>query len=106
MRHFSPQELYEYLQTADPKPLLLDVREPWEYGICKIEGSQLLPMREIPRSLGELERARETVVICHHGVRSLQVAYFLEHAGFTDIINLSGGMAAWARDVDPSTPTY
>jgi rhodanese-related sulfurtransferase len=106
MRHFTPSEFNNYLTSSPEKPVLLDVREPWEFSICSLPDAQLLPMREIPRRLGELDREREIVVICHHGVRSLQVAYFLEHAGFNNIINLSGGMAAWAREVDPTTPTY
>jgi rhodanese-related sulfurtransferase len=107
MRHFSPKELHQYLQKkSDAPPLLLDVREPWEFDICKLPDAQLLPMRDIPLRVHELAREQEIVVICHHGVRSLQVAYFLEHAGFTDIINLSGGMAAWAREIEPAMPTY
>jgi rhodanese-related sulfurtransferase len=107
MRHFTPKELHAYLQheSATP-PLLLDVREAWEFELCQLPGAQLLPMRNIPSRVNELKRDQEIVVICHHGVRSLQVAYFLEHAGFTEVINLSGGMAAWSRDIDPAMPTY
>jgi len=106
MRQLTPQELKAYLDQADPPPLLLDVREPWEAGICRIDGSMLVPMRQIPQDARNLDPQRETVVICHHGVRSYQVAYFLEHSGFTNVINLAGGVAAWARDVDPTMPTY
>ncbi len=109
MRHFTPRQLSEYLsqatQTKAP-PFLLDVREHWEYQVCRIEGAQLLPMRQVPNAYPSLDRHRETVVICHHGVRSYQVAYFLEHMGFTNVVNLTGGVAAWARDVDPAMPTY
>ncbi|MCP4697320.1 MAG: sulfurtransferase [Gammaproteobacteria bacterium] len=104
MRHFSAAELQDYLQKS--QPLLLDVREPWEFNTCRIKGAQLLPMRQVPVEINSLERNRETVVICHHGIRSLQVARFLEHAGFDNVINLTGGVAAWARDVDLSMPTY
>ena len=106
MRHFTPHQLREYLDETTAPPFLLDVREQWEYQICRIEGSQLLPMRQVPNAYQHLDRHRETVVICHHGVRSYQVAYFLEHMGFTNIINLTGGVAAWARDVDPAMSTY
>ncbi len=106
MRHFTPRELKEYLETANPPPLLLDVREPWEYQVCHIDGAQLLPMRQIPVTSQALDQTRETVVICHHGVRSYQVSYYLERLGFSNIINLTGGIAAWARDVDPTMPTY
>lgn len=106
MRHLSASELKSYLDEADPAPVLLDVREPWEFGICRIDGSHLIPMRSIPASLRELDPDREIVVICHHGIRSRQVALYLEHQGFSNIINMEGGVAAWARDVDPQMPTY
>ncbi|WP_018873747.1 rhodanese-like domain-containing protein [Thioalkalivibrio sp. ALJ16] len=106
MRQLSPVELRDYLQQTDTPPLLLDVREPWEFQHCHIEGSRLLPMGQIPSASGELDPAAETVVICHHGVRSQQVAWFLERSGFSNVINLTGGIDAWARDVDPAMPTY
>ena len=99
-------ELSAYLESAEQPPFLLDVREPWEYGICRIEGSHLVPMRSIPDSLSELDPGRETVVICHHGIRSRQVALYLEHQGFTNVVNMEGGVAAWAREVDRRMPTY
>ena len=108
MRQFSAPQLKEYLAQTDTAPVLLDVREPWEYEYCRIEGSRLIPMGQIPMAVeaDELDRGRETVVICHHGVRSMQVAYFLEHAGFSNVINLAGGVDAWARDVDPNMRKY
>jgi rhodanese-related sulfurtransferase len=106
MRQLMPRGLQARLQAGGDPPLLLDVREPWEFGICRIEGAQLVPMRQIVASLSQLDRDRETVVICHHGIRSQQVALYLEHQGFTNVINLQGGVAAWARDVDPAMPTY
>jgi len=102
----SPQDLAARLRDGDEPLLLLDVREPWEFGVCRIEGSRSLPMRQIPAALGELDRDRELVVICHHGIRSQQVALYLDHQGFRNVINLQGGVAAWARDVDPAMPTY
>jgi len=86
--------------------VLLDVREPWEFQACRIEGARLLPMRELPARIGELDPAAETVVICHHGGRSLQAAMFLERQGFSCVHNLSGGVDAWARSVDPAMPLY
>ncbi|NIP72289.1 MAG: sulfurtransferase [Gammaproteobacteria bacterium] len=106
MRHFSPKQLKEHLEQADAAPLLLDVREPWEHQVCRIEGATLVPMRQIPRAVGELDSERDIVVICHHGVRSRQVGFFLERAGFDNVINLDGGVDAWAREVDPQMPTY
>jgi rhodanese-related sulfurtransferase len=106
MRQMTAIELQRYLAGNDTTPKLLDVREPSEYAICRIDGAELIPMRQIPSQLPKLDQQRETVVICHHGVRSYQVALYMERNGFDDIINLSGGVAAWARDVDASMPTY
>ncbi len=107
MRQIRPAELKAWLD--DPgrdKPLLLDVREPWEFDVCRIEGARLLPMRSLPAHLPELDRRRQIVVICHHGVRSFHAGRFLEHSGFADVINLTGGVDAWAKEVDPAMPTY
>ena len=106
MREFSAQQLHAYLNAAAEQPLLLDVREPWEFDKARIEGSTLVPMRSVPDRLQELDPARETVVICHHGIRSRMVGHFLESQGFSNIINLSGGVASWASDVDRQMPTY
>lgn len=106
MDHISAIELHRWLRESDPKPLLLDVREPVEFKYCHIEGSRNLPMGEVFLRLIELDPTRETVVICHHGVRSAQIANFLLGHGFKRVINLQGGIAAWARDVDPQMPTY
>ena len=107
MNHLSAPELAARL--ADPnqaRPLLLDVREPWEYQTCHIEGATLIPMQTIPARLQELDEETEIVCICHHGMRSMQVAAFLERNGFTRITNLTGGVYAWAVQVDPAMPTY
>jgi len=106
MREFSAQELRAYLDAAAEQPLLLDVREPWEFDKARIEGATLLPMRSVPDRLQELDPERETVVICHHGIRSRMVGHFLESQGFSNVINLSGGVASWASDVDRQMPTY
>jgi rhodanese-related sulfurtransferase len=107
MKQITPAQLAAWLGDASrPKPLLLDVREPWEHEQARIEGSQLVPMGEIVARVGELDRTREVVAICHHGGRSLQVAMFLEKNGFANVHNLSGGVDAWSRTVDPSVPLY
>lgn len=106
MRELSAAQLRDHLATAGSDPLLLDVREPWEFRICRIEGSELIPMGQIAASIGKLDPERETVVICHHGIRSRQVAMFLDYQGFADVINLAGGVDAWARDVDRQMATY
>jgi rhodanese-related sulfurtransferase len=110
MQHISPRELDARLRLPEYQtgggPQLLDVREPWEFGICRIDGAELIPMRQIPSSLARLDRERPVVVICHHGIRSRQVALYLEQQGFKQVYNLTGGVAQWAQDVDPSMPVY
>ncbi len=106
MRQITAPELDQRLRSGEAAPLLLDVREPHEFAYCRIPGSVNLPMGQVPTRLAELDPQRETVVICHHGMRSSQVAGFLDSRGFGDIINLVGGVAAWAGQVDPAMPTY
>jgi len=92
--------------SAQPPPVLLDVREPWEFAICHIPASILMPLQSVPARHTELPCGAEIVVICHHGARSFQAGMFLEQNGFGAVINLQGGVAAWARDVSPAMPTY
>lgn len=106
MKHFTPTQLKEHLECAKTKPLLLDVRELWEFDICHIEGSQLIPMGQVPSQLETLDKNQEIVVICHHGTRSKQVAMYMEHFGFELVINLSGGVDAWAQEVDLNMAKY
>lgn len=107
MQQYSAKELKDRLDEQEHSaPLLLDVREPWEFEHCRIEGALNIPMNQIPQQLDTLDSARETVVICHHGMRSLQVAQFLSRQGFADVINLSGGIDAWSLEVDPAVPRY
>ena len=107
MRQMTAPELAAWL--ADPareQPLLLDVREVWEFVTCKIAGSTQIPMHLIPVRVSEIDDDREVVCICHHGARSMQVAAFLERNGFSNVTNLTGGVHAWAVQVDPSMPKY
>ncbi len=107
MHHLSPPELAAWLaDEARAQPLLLDVREPWEYQTCHIAGSQLMPMATVPMRQEELDPEQAVVCICHHGARSMQVAAFLERAGFANVTNLTGGIHGWAQLVDPTMPTY
>ena len=107
MRQISATELAAWLADASrARPLLLDVREPWEYEKARIAGAQLVPMREIPSRAAELDPDSEVVVLCHLGGRSMQVALFLEKQGFSRVHNLVGGVDAWARAVDPAVPVY
>jgi len=107
MKNIAPGELARWL--ADPsraRPLLLDVREPWEFQTCRIEGSVHVPMGEIPARAGEVDPDADVVVICHHGGRSMQVGLFLEKNGYAKVHNLAGGVDSWAKTVDPSMPVY
>lgn len=107
MQEMTVLELAHWLaDSSKKKPLLLDVREPSEFEICHISGAHLMPMHTIPLQLDVLDRDAQIVCICHHGGRSMQVAHFLERNGFNDIINLTGGVHAWAMQVDPEMPTY
>ena len=106
MREFNAQQLELHLKDNGSCPLLLDVRQDWEYDICHLQGSLLIPMAQIPTELDELDKDRETVVICHHGIRSRQIGYYLEQAGFDNVINLKGGLNAWAKIIDKNMATY
>lgn len=86
--------------------LLIDVREPEEYEVARVEGSRLLPLSLFGEWAGTLDPARETVFICHHGIRSAQVCAYLSRQGFEHIYNLTGGIDRWSREVDPSVPRY
>lgn len=107
MQHMTAPELANWIADASrPKPILLDVREPWEFETCRLEGALPIPMRTIPSRLTELDPDAPIVCICHHGARSMQVAGYLEQNGYTQVTNLTGGMHAWATQVDNSMPTY
>ena len=107
MNQLTAPELAAWLaDSARAQPQLLDVREPWEFDTCKIAGSTLMPMNTIPARIDDLDEDAEIVCICHHGARSMQVAAFLERHGFSKITNLTGGVHAWAVQVDSAMPTY
>lgn len=107
MQQVGARQLAEWLaDDSRPKPVLLDVREPWEFELCRIAGSQHIPMHLVPMRCDEIEEDQDVVVICHHGGRSMQVAMFLERKGFGRVYNLMGGVEAWAEQVDPATRRY
>lgn len=107
MEQIRARELSDWLSDdSRRKPVLLDVREAWEFALCNLPGSKHIPMHLIPSRSGELNPDDEIVVICHHGGRSMQVGMFLERQGFGSLINLTGGVAAWADEVDPRLPRY
>ena len=102
----TPQDLHARLERGEPLHLV-DVREPEEYEYCHIEGSQLIPLGDIPQHVAELATDRPVVLICHHGVRSAQALGYLQHRlGRQNLLNLKGGIDAWSRDVDPGVPLY
>jgi rhodanese-related sulfurtransferase len=102
----APQEL-KTLLGGEGQPLLLDVREPWETAAAGFPGAHLIPMDEIPaRMHNELDPDGRIVVICHHGVRSLNVANWLRNQGFEQAQSLRGGIDAWSREVDPGVQRY
>lgn len=100
-----PQELSARLKCGE-QPLILDVREPEEIAIAAFPGATHIPMGEIPSRVSELDPARETVVVCHHGIRSAQVAMYLARSGFARVMNLTGGIDLWAAAIDPALPRY
>lgn len=107
MKTITAAELDQWLRDPlRPRPRLIDVREPWEFAICRIDGSELVPLRALPARLPTLQRSQPTVCICHHGNRSGYATMFLMQHGFTDVYNLAGGVDAWARQVDPAMPVY
>jgi rhodanese-related sulfurtransferase len=107
MQHLSALELADWLaDSARPNPVLLDVREAWEFETCHLDGAQLMPMHTIPARIDDLDEDAAIVCICHHGARSLQVAAFLERHGFGKLYNLTGGVHAWAQQVDSTMAQY
>ena len=99
-------QLKERLDQPGPKPVILDVREGWELRVCALPDTTHVPMGQVMARLAELDPERETVVVCHYGVRSLQVALLLQRRGFGRLYNLQGGVNAWAREIDPTMQTY
>lgn len=107
MQQITAPELAAWLNDQTKiSPFLLDVREPAEHQTCHIPGVLLMPMQTVPLRMQELDPDTVIVCICHHGGRSMQVANFLERNGFAQVINLTGGVHAWAQQVDQSMPTY
>lgn len=110
--HVRPALLSAWFEqaSAEGEPMVLDVREPWELQTASVrsQGFELvaIPMGEFPRRLAELDPARPVACLCHHGVRSLRVAVFLEQQGFETVANITGGIDTWSRECDQSVPRY
>jgi len=103
-KSITPRELKAKLDRGE-SPVLLDVREPWEFGLARIEGSKLVPMPEVLDRISELDASAETAVICHRGTRSAFVTRLLDRYGFVAAYNLEGGLDAYST-VDGSVPRY
>jgi len=101
----APREVKDMLGRGE-KLLFVDVREPWEYQTSHIEGSVLIPLREIPANLPRLEAAGEVVLFCHHGMRSMDAAAWLRSQGVQGARSMAGGIDRWATEIDPNTPRY
>jgi rhodanese-related sulfurtransferase len=105
IKSLSATELKIKIDSEEPI-FLLDVRESFEYHHAKIAGSILIPLNQIPQRLQELDVNKEIVVICHHGIRSMQAANFLDQVGFKLVSNLVGGIDAWSIECDSSVARY
>jgi rhodanese-related sulfurtransferase len=101
----SVQELAELRRACVPHRIL-DVREAPELAICRLEGALHIPMAELPERLTDVPTQEPLIVLCHHGVRSQMVVGLLRHAGWRNVVNLDGGIDAWAREVDDSVARY
>ena len=109
MRSLSVDQLRAFTAT-EPQALLLDVREPWEVQLARIElpgiAALHIPMNDIPQRLDEIDALQPVVCICHHGVRSAQVVAFLQQRGCPRVYNLAGGIDAWSAQIDNAVPQY
>lgn len=101
------REAKEQLDSPAP-PLLVDVREPDEFAVCKIDGAELLPLSVFVQDFPALlpDKSRKIALFCHHGMRSLHAAEFLSRQGYTDVKSIAGGIDAWSREIDPNVQRY
>ncbi|HUD15564.1 MAG TPA: rhodanese-like domain-containing protein [Terracidiphilus sp.] len=101
----SPEDAAALLKDSNAR--LLDVREPWEFSTARIEGSVAMPMGDVAaRAHQELDPEERLVVLCHHGMRSMNVTVWLRNQGFEQVQSLRGGIDAWSAEVDPNVPRY
>jgi rhodanese-related sulfurtransferase len=102
----TPEEVKTKLERAEAFTLL-DVREPWEFETASIDGAKLMPMGDVPsRAHQELDPDEPIVVVCHHGIRSMNVTVWLRQQGFEKAQSMRGGIDEWSRRVDATVPTY
>jgi rhodanese-related sulfurtransferase len=107
VREITVDELSRNLERGE-KPLLVDVRQPWEHELSRLPDSLLIPLPELPARAAEIQptRGQQVVCYCHHGIRSLHAAEFLAHLGLRDVVSLAGGIDAWSLQIDPAVPRY
>jgi rhodanese-related sulfurtransferase len=103
--HRSAADVAAMLSTATP-PVVIDVREQWEYDIAHLEGSVLIPLSSLPTRVDSLDPTLTYALLCHHGMRSEMAGNWMAQHGFTQLINIDGGIDAWSVEVDPSLPRY
>jgi rhodanese-related sulfurtransferase len=102
----TPADVKRRLDSGE-KLRLIDVREPHEHQMARIEGGDLIPMRSVPQSLEALRGEQAPLVVfCHHGMRSLQVVNWLREQGVEECSSMTGGIDRWSREIDPSVPRY
>lgn len=107
IHQIAPQNLAGFLHDR-PNTVLLDVREPWEHDLASLKSSILIPLATLTASVEEEipEKSTPIVVYCHHGIRSLQACAQLAALGYTEVINLAGGIDRYSNEVDPTIPVY
>jgi rhodanese-related sulfurtransferase len=101
----TPAEVKQRLDRGE-KITIIDVREPWEFDICSIDGAKLIPMGTVPANLPSLDTDDDIVIYCHRGMRSLDVAVWLRGQGVERAKSLAGGIERWALEIDPQVPRY
>lgn len=94
------------MRRAGKEHLVLDVREARELDVCQLEGALHIPMADVPSHVDNLPRGQPLVVVCHHGGRSRRIVDFLQNSGFDNVVNLEGGVEAWACEIDPTMRRY
>ena len=100
-----PREVKQRLENGE-KFLLVDVREQWEFDLCRLPGAKLVPLGTLPSNLAVFEQASEVIVYCHHGKRSLDATVWLRQQGVEGARSMAGGIERWSREVDPAVPRY
>lgn len=107
IRRITPREVQQKLEAGE-RLVFVDVREPDEHAICRIEGSELIPLGELARRTDDLpaDDGVLLVVYCHHGIRSLSAVAMLHAAGIENAASLNGGIDAWSLQIDPAVPRY